>query len=63
MALDVFAGLDLGGSQTDVVVQSTTPGKDVEIAYDKSVITDTNSLRVVLQMIIDQLDSLDFPPA
>lgn len=63
MALDVFAGLNLGQAQSDVVVQSTTPSKNVEIAYDKTVITNTNDLRVVLQMIINQLDSLDFPPA
>ena len=62
MALDVFFGLDLGEPQSSVVTDSTTPGKDVEVAYDSAEITNTNDLRIMLQTIIDQIDSLDFPP-
>lgn len=58
---DVFYGLDRGENEFDIVTQATSPGKDVEIAYDDAVSWEKSELVQKLQELINRIIKDDFP--
>lgn len=57
-----YYGLNKGQHDTDVVVQSSAPSKDVYLAVDETKILTRQDLMNALNYIIDSIMKTKFPP-
>lgn len=56
---DIFYGVDRGDNEQDVVTDSSSPTKDVEVVVDDAVGLTKNDVIISLQMIINHLQKED----
>ena len=57
----VYYGVDRGGHEEDVVIQTSTTGKNVELVVNEGVVLSRQELADALQAIRNQIIKQNFP--